>query len=82
MRALFADVPEAVDNTVVIARRCAVMAPVRKPILPAFTTGGDASEAETLRAEAKEGLERRLEAEVYRDDMDSAAREEAATPYR
>ena len=82
MRALFADLPEAVDNTVVIARRCAVMAPVRKPILPAFTTGGDTSEAETLRAQAENGLERRLEAEVYRDDMDSAAREEAATPYR
>ena len=36
MRALFADLPEAVDNTLVIARRCAFMPEPRKPILPAF----------------------------------------------
>ena len=82
MRALFEDVPEAVDNTVTIARRCAVMAPERKPILPAFTGDGDASEADALRTQAGDGLERRLEAEVYRDGMDEAARAEAAAPYR
>src|SRR5258708_6750835 len=32
MRALFADVPEACDNTLVIARRCAYMPMPRKPI--------------------------------------------------
>ena len=34
MRALFADLPEACDNTLAIARRCAVMAETRKPLLP------------------------------------------------
>ena len=82
MRALFADLPEAVDNTLVVARRCAVMAPERKPILPTFTAAGDASEADALRAQAEEGLERRLEAEVYGEGMDAAAREAAAKPYR
>ena len=82
MRALFADLPEAVDNTVMVARRCAVMAPERKPILPVFPTAADGSEADALRARAGEGLERRLEAELYRDDQDSAAREAAAAPYR
>ena len=82
MRALFADLPDAVDNSLVVARRCAVMAPTREPILPAFTTAGDASEADTLRAEAEAGLEGRLAAEVYRDDMDAEAREAAAAPYR
>ena len=82
MRALFADLPEAVDNTLVIARRCAVMAPERKPILPAFTTEGVSSEADALRTQAEEGLERRLEAEVYRDAGDGAEREAAAAPYR
>ena len=82
MRALFADLPEAVDNTVVVARRCAVMAPERKPILPVFPTGADASEADALRTRAEEGLERRLAAEVYEDGMDAAAREAAAAPYR
>lgn len=37
MRLLFADVPEAIANTAVIARRCAVMAEARAPILPRFT---------------------------------------------
>ena len=36
MPALFADLPEALDNTLVIARRCAFMAPTREPILPTF----------------------------------------------
>ena len=36
MRALFADLPEACDNTLAIARRCAVMAESRKPLLPVF----------------------------------------------
>ncbi len=34
MRALFADLPEACDNTLAIARTCAVMAETRKPLLP------------------------------------------------
>ncbi len=34
MRALFADLPEACDNTLAIARRCSVMAETRKPMLP------------------------------------------------
>ena len=38
MRELFADLPEACDNTLVIARRCAFMPQPRQPILPAFPT--------------------------------------------
>ena len=34
MRKLFADLPEACDNTIAIAQRCAVMAETRKPLLP------------------------------------------------
>ncbi|MCB2126105.1 MAG: PHP domain-containing protein, partial [Rhodobacteraceae bacterium] len=36
MAALFADLPEAVENTVEIARRCAFAVSKRKPILPRF----------------------------------------------
>ncbi|MFK5019668.1 hypothetical protein ACI4CV_28150, partial [Klebsiella pneumoniae] len=49
MRELFKDLPEAVDNTLVIARRCAYAAPERKPILPRFAQGGLEGEAEALR---------------------------------
>ena len=84
MRALFADLPEAVDNTLVIARRCAFMPGVVRPILPAFPDAAlhGRSEADQLRVMAEEGLERRLEAQVYTAGMDAAAREAAARPYR
>ena len=76
MRALFADLPEACDNTITIARRCAYMPPARKPILPAFPTTKGRSEEEELRAQAKEGLKARLakdkvdDPKVYAERLD------------
>lgn len=60
MRALFADLPEACDNTLVIAQRCAFMPQARQPILPAFPTTEGRNEIEELRAQAEEGLRNRL----------------------
>ncbi len=63
MRALFADLPEACDNTLAIARRCAVMAETRKPLLPVSPKVAlGATEAETVRAMAVAGLARRMDA--------------------
>jgi len=62
MRALFADLPEAVDNTLVIARRCAFMPEKRAPILPAFPTAIGRTEPDELRAQAEAGLALRLAA--------------------
>jgi len=63
MRALFADLPEACDNSLSIARSCAVMAESRKPLLPICPkVRPGQSEEETVRAMAIEGLERRLDA--------------------
>jgi len=56
MAALFADLPEAIENTVEIARRCAFLVPKRKPILPRFAE----NEVDELRRQAREGLEHRL----------------------
>jgi DNA polymerase-3 subunit alpha len=62
MRALFADLPEACDNTVAIARCCSVMAETRKPLLPVCPKVREgASEEETVRAMAIEGLQRRMD---------------------
>ncbi|MFZ4382931.1 MAG: DNA polymerase III subunit alpha, partial [Sandarakinorhabdus sp.] len=55
--ALFADLPEAIANTLVVAQRCAVLAPSRKPILPRLAAGG---EDEALREAARTGLDARL----------------------
>ena len=57
MRALFADLPEACDNTLVVAQRCAYMPQPRKPILPRYTKLNDRTEEEALREMAGTGLE-------------------------
>jgi DNA polymerase-3 subunit alpha len=36
MEELFADLPEATANTLVVAQRCAFAPPKRKPILPSL----------------------------------------------
>ncbi len=61
MRALFADLPEACDNTLDIARRCAFMVGKRDPLLPQFTDGR-ISEAEELARQARDGLRARMAA--------------------
>ncbi len=63
MRKLFADLPEACDSTLEIARRCAFMVSKREPILPKFPTSGGRSEEEELGEQAREGLGRRLKAD-------------------
>ena len=59
MAALFADVPEAVANTVEIARRCAFRPRGHAPILPRFADDED-GEAEELARQARAGLTARL----------------------
>ena len=56
MVALFADLPEAVENTVEIAKRCAFQAYRRDPILPKFAD----DEVAELRRQAEAGLKARL----------------------
>ncbi|QBX99713.1 DNA polymerase III subunit alpha [Rhodophyticola sp. CCM32] len=56
MAVLFADLPEALENTVEIARRCAFRARTHDPILPKFAE----NEVEELRRQSREGLEKRL----------------------
>jgi DNA polymerase-3 subunit alpha len=67
MAALFADLPEALDNTIEIARRCSFVLKTRGPILPRFTGAsddpkeGERAEALELRRQAVEGLDDRLQ---------------------
>jgi DNA polymerase-3 subunit alpha len=67
MRGLFSDLPEACDNTLVIARRCAFIPRFRKPILPAFTADGGIDEPAALRAAARAGLAARLASPALAD---------------
>jgi DNA polymerase-3 subunit alpha len=70
---LFADLPEALANTAVVAQRCAVAAPKRKPILADLT----ADEAAAIASGLARGLEKRLaklpgefDRQVYFDRLD------------
>ena len=69
MAALFEDLPEALENTCEIARRCAVKSEMRKPILPNFSGKGGQGEIDELRRQAEEGLVGRLAAadQLYAD---------------
>ncbi|ARS26761.1 DNA polymerase III subunit alpha [Sphingomonas sp. KC8] len=60
MMRLFEDLPEAIANTLVVAQRCGVAAPYRKPILPSLAGDRD-GETEMLRADARKGLIARLQ---------------------
>ena len=66
MRELFADLPEALDNTVEIARRCAYRPMEREPILPPFLADAAATsargeiEAAELRRQSEAGLKERI----------------------
>ncbi len=82
MRELFVDLPEAVDNTIVIAERCGFMPTTLDPILPAYDTGEGRDEGDELRVMAEAGLESRLERHVFTAAMDAKARQTAAVPYR
>ncbi|MDI2090365.1 DNA polymerase III subunit alpha [Commensalibacter oyaizuii] len=61
MAELFADVPEAISNTLEIAKRCAVKVETRKPMLPQSRKIKDGMTAdETLQQMAQAGLEDRF----------------------
>ncbi|ALJ12753.1 DNA polymerase III subunit alpha [Sphingopyxis macrogoltabida] len=59
MEDAFSDLPEAMHNTLVVAQRCAYMAPKRAPILPSLA-GDREGEAAQLAADARAGLDARL----------------------
>jgi DNA polymerase-3 subunit alpha len=60
MHLLFADLPEALENTVEIAKRCNVVLELGKSYLPDYEIPGGASPAEYLETIAREGLDNRL----------------------
>jgi DNA polymerase-3 subunit alpha len=78
MAELFADLPEAVENTLVVAQRCAFAPPKRNPILPSLA-GDVEGEAKLLAEDARAGLAARLapysdltdeERKVYEDRLE------------
>ncbi len=69
MRELFADIPQAIDNTVVVAQRCNLEGVLQKPQLPVFPTPEGMSLDDYMVKLSREGLERRLEF-LYPDESE------------
>lgn len=78
MEALFADLPEAIKNTQVIAQRCSFLLTPIDPILPSFPCD---NEVEELRIQARAGLENRLTRYVFTPDMDSKTKDDIRQKY-
>jgi DNA polymerase III subunit alpha len=69
MAEIFADLPEALANSLVVAKRCGVGTPRRDPILPSLAGDLEAEKLQ-LRADAKDGLIKRLETAGVIDDAE------------
>jgi DNA polymerase-3 subunit alpha len=78
MAKLFADLPQALDNSVEIARRASLEIELGKTRLPAFPTPKGVTLDESLRQQAAKGLASRLE-RLY---PDAALREREAPRYK
>lgn len=78
MAALFADVPEALENSVEIARRCNIEIELGKNYLPLFPTPAGMTLDDYLVHRAEEGLVERMQA-LYPDE---ALREQNMPRYR
>jgi len=82
MRQLFQDIPEAIDNTVEIARRCNLDLQLGQSFLPEFPVPGGQSPDAFLQAESERGLQLFLE---KRNSKTELAKEQAniiAAPYQ
>ncbi len=78
METLFADLPEAIENTKVIAKRCNFLLTPIDAILPSFPCE---NEVEELRKQARLGLEERLVKHVYATEMSEDQKKEVRDKY-
>lgn len=69
MEELFHDIPEAIENTINIAKKISTMAYKRKPTLPHFDLPENVSEADELRRLSTLGLEERLQQKYVNDNI-------------
>lgn len=68
---LFSDIPEAVLNTAIIAKRCSFIPEKKKPELPLFLDNDRINEDKVMENKARLGLEEKLEiVKHYRSNID------------
>lgn len=78
---LFSDLPEAIENTVKIAKRCSFVLKFRDPILPRFETEDGRTEEEELIKQSEDGLTWRLDEYVYTAEHTDAEKADIRKTY-
>ena len=78
---LFADLPEALENTVNIAKRCNFLSEKVDPLLPIFECPDGLTQDEYIYQEARKGLNERMERHVYFEGMTEAEKKEIDDKY-
>ena len=81
MNKLFSDLPEAINNTVEIAKRCYYKANFIEPLLPEYPYLDGRSEKVALYDLTKSGLKKRLQSFVIDDAMDENTKSEITNLY-
>ena len=81
LEALFSDIPEAIENTVNIAKKCHVMAFERPPTLPKFSNEIGFDEAEELKKQSSEGLRIRLARKFALEEISIERQKEIEVEY-
>ncbi len=81
MSELFADVPEALRNSLHIARRCNLDLRLGHSVLPAFPVPEGQTELEFLEAEARRGLDTALQRKFAAESTPPNERDAASVPY-
>lgn len=78
---LFADLPEALENTVLIAKRCNYISEKVNPLLPIFECPDGKTQDEYITEEAKKGLQEHMEKQVYFEGMTADQKAEIDKKY-
>ena len=77
---LFSDLPEAIENSIHLAKRCCVMSEVHPPSLPKFTDGKN-SEEDLIKKQSIIGLEQKLEQKIAKEKISKKEQENIRKEY-
>lgn len=78
---LFSDLPEALQNTVQIAKRCNYLSTKVQPLLPIFVCPDGLTQDEYIDQQARKGLKERMEKHVYFEGMTEEQKKEIDEKY-
>lgn len=78
---LFKDIPEAVENTVLVAKRCNYLSQKVDALLPIFVCPDGKTQDEFITEESYKGLDERMKVQVYTPEMTAEERAEIDRHY-